>query len=700
MSSSGFLSFLRAGASRIIKTPSASFEMLQYVLLGALLLQLLVGFGGFTAHAEPMIGVLGTFAVLSVVHLIWMLFGNRRRASSWELLWPVPLLGVAFFSSQAGLVVGQLQFFVWLMAYGIYVILCNSLHDSRRLWTVYFLYLGLVFVALMGAFFQFYQFPEWVVTLERERPAGYLNGAAGFLMAPVNVAALLVLALPSVALIFFMRRFSGPVRMFCGFMVIAMLVGLLISGNAITGGIILLYFAGLPFFVSRYARFRWRFWGYGLLGLVALAPLVWFGSSDLRERLILWATVDRDGVAVASVEAAWAVASDHLLTGVGPARFAHYWEAVRPEGLSASSLYPANTYAALMVEMGAVGLLLMIGPAIWIFLMLLRRWWAAPHLALSKDVRSRMERMGRGHPGRLSLERQHGRAPTEKLLGGGLVLGLIGTAIQFWGEASLMLPLILVAMAIFFALAVALPKAQRTGPSWLGYATAVLPALLATWLGAVGPTAFYGQHIVYKANEQLEVLLSNEDRIFMAPTILAPLMVEYEEALALNPAHVGALEGMGRAHLGRLAAELDPPEEIASVAIAYFDRALEREPRLWKSLFGRARARLILGQLAEAEADLRKTLELAPSQVGPTALLGLFLEAQGRSAEAESLLARASALDPDDQATVSARRRLELLKASGQRIGSAEYTALAAQISRIPPQPERVLWAGVPAEKD
>lgn len=701
MTSSGFLSFIRAGAARIIKTPTSLLELLQYALLTALFLQLLIGFGGFTPYARPMQGVLVTFTLLSAVHLLWMMFGGQRRSPSWEWLLPLPFLAWAALWGLAGASTeGRLQLLGWAVAYGVFVILCNSLHNSRRLWAVVFLLIAVVFVALMGAFFQYYVFPQWVVTLERERPAAYLGGAAGFFMEPLNLAALLVATFPMVALIAFMRRLSGPVRMFCGFMVGAMLVGLLLSGNLLTGVSLLVYFLLLPFFISRYGRFRWRFWGYGALILVLLAPLIWFGTTELRDRVILWTSGAADPVASASVQAAWSVAQGHLMTGTGLGRFGYFWEAHRPEALLAASHYPANSYAAALAEVGLLGLCLLLFPALGLLALLFKRWMSAPHLAVSKDVRSRMDRMGRGHPGRLSLERQHGRAPTAKLLGGAVLLGCLGLAIQLWGEASLWLPFLGAVVALYCALALCLGRTERVGSRWLGYWTAALPALVAAALAAGGASPFMSQHLVYTSDEHLEFLLADEDRIFMNPRLLGPVMGDYALALEIYPRNAAALEGLGRSHLGRLAAEMDPPAEIAMTAIGYLERALSLEPRLWKAHFGLARARLITGQIEAAESHLRMARELAPAQVGPTALLGLLLLLEGKTDEGQRLLQRAKALDPDYAALASARRRIDLLVASGRRAGPAEYATLGTQIGKVVPLRERVLWAGVPAWRE
>jgi tetratricopeptide (TPR) repeat protein len=58
--------------------------------------------------------------------------------------------------------------------------------------------------------------------------------------------------------------------------------------------------------------------------------------------------------------------------------------------------------------------------------------------------------------------------------------------------------------------------------------------------------------------------------------------------------------------------------------------------------------RMGLRQLAEAESDLRRALELAPAHLPALSDLAVLLESQGRRAEAAALRERARALRPEE----------------------------------------------------
>lgn len=697
MSSSGLLSSFRQLASRSISKPSSLLEILQYGLLVWLCLQMLYHFGGFTALGTPLLGCLVSFCLLSIVHLLWMIFGGQRRAVGWEILLPLPALVLGYGWSELGpsTVEGTSQLMAWLIAYGVYVILCNSLHSRRLLWLVYFLFMGVAVFALLGAFFQYYLFPEWMVTLERERPQTYLTGASGFLLEPANLAALLILFFPSLGLILFMPRFSGPVRMLSGFLLAAFLLGLILSGTLATALAILLFLLLLPFFASRRRKFRLRYLGYAALTGLVLLPLVRFGTTDLRDRFGEIARSGSDPVTTASVCAGWSLAESNLLTGVGLGRFSAYYDSVSGQEIGGRSLYSANSYAGLLSELGLLGLLLVGGPILFIWIRLLLLWFRTPYISVSKDVRSRMERMGRGHPGRDSLERQHGRAPTAKVLSGALLLGFAGLAIHLWGADSLYLPIIHVFVGTFLALAVCLLIRRKEGMRWLEMASSALPAVIAGWV-SMGAPMLLSQSIVYTTDEKLEQILIDPDRIFMNPTILDSFINDYEDALDLYPEHAGASASLGRSHMGRLAAEMDPPQSVAAEAVPHLENALALEPRIWQARFDLARAKLILGETAEAIEQLRKVRAHAPAAVSPSALLGILLKLDRNTVgEGETLIAEVQALNPEYEPLQTALRRQQMTTFASQGARQADQQFWASLFAQNPPLPERVLWAGI-----
>ena len=112
-----------------------------------------------------------------------------------------------------------------------------------------------------------------------------------------------------------------------------------------------------------------------------------------------------------------------------------------------------------------------------------------------------------------------------------------------------------------------------------------------------------------------------------------------ERALKLNdllaPVHVT----LGIIHAGTGQAEK---------ALADFDRALALDPADADALRAKARAYEALGRPGDAEAALRKAVELHPAFWGTHSQLGAFYFRQGRYGEAERAFRQALALTPDN----------------------------------------------------
>jgi len=112
-----------------------------------------------------------------------------------------------------------------------------------------------------------------------------------------------------------------------------------------------------------------------------------------------------------------------------------------------------------------------------------------------------------------------------------------------------------------------------------------------------------------------------------------------ERALKLNdllaPVHVT----LGIIHAGTGQAEK---------ALADFDRALALDPVDADALRAKARAYEALGRPGDAEAALRKAVELHPAYWGTRSQLGAFYFRQGRYGEAERAFRQALALTPDN----------------------------------------------------
>ncbi|HVT57733.1 MAG TPA: tetratricopeptide repeat protein [Thermoanaerobaculia bacterium] len=94
-------------------------------------------------------------------------------------------------------------------------------------------------------------------------------------------------------------------------------------------------------------------------------------------------------------------------------------------------------------------------------------------------------------------------------------------------------------------------------------------------------------------------------------------------------------------------------------ALSAADAALKLEPDNPYLVAQRGAVELSLHQLAAAERDLRRALEIAPRQTGAMNDLAVLLMDQGKNAEAKALLERALAINPEDPAAAANLRRLK-----------------------------------------
>jgi tetratricopeptide (TPR) repeat protein len=525
-----------------------------------------------------------------------------------------------------------------LQAYGLYLLVLTSLRRGRAgMWILGMLQAVMLF-GLMGAFFQFYLFPEWMVTLARERNPDYLHGAAGFLMDPANLGALLILFWPASVIAAVLPCFPGPVRLLNAFFIFLLGVGLVLSsslaGILLFGGLMLV----IPFFLSAWHRERWKHGRILWLGALGLLPVFYFGTDILRERLLRYLQIPVDGLGEASIVAAWGQFWDRPLLGQGLGAFRLHWEAFRPEGVEGVATYPVSVPLGILAELGLVGAVLLGLPLFYLLVRAFRVWYRLPFLHINKDIRERMARFPAGHPTRARMERTMGRASAEKVILGGLLAGMTAFLLYECRDTALFLPFFIFLMAILAACLAGwswqAQEKRRAASRW-GLAMGVLPMLLFSLAALFGVPRFEAEYRVTTADERLEYLLADPDRIYLEPDRLQPVRADYAAATRLNPAHAAAWTGLGRSWLAALHAELEAPATLAAEALPSLRRAVDLAPESWVARFELARALVIHEPGApEAETHLREARRLAPLRVEPRAFQAALRVVRGERAEA------------------------------------------------------------------
>ena len=618
------------------QSPVEGFELLQYGVLGWLLFQTLAGFGGFLGYSRPMVDVSRTLILLGALHALVILFRRRRPRPQWLMALPLPFLLYSWlhyrFLSPAPWE-AALFLTVFVQAYVLYLVVLNSINRTRASLWILGICQALALVALLAGFFQFYQFPGWMVTLERERNPDYLQGAAGFFLDPLNFGALLMLFWPATVLMAGMRRFPGPVRLLNASFLVAILVGLMLSahraGILTAGGLLLI----LPFFLSDRARSRWKALRILCGGFLIGLPFCYFGSHILRERLLYFLNYPVDSAAEGSVAVAWSQFLERPFLGQGLGSFGLLWESFRPEGLTDGVRYAVSAYAGFLAEFGLLGVLCLGLPALWLFYRAARTWAETAFISLDKDARERMERLPKGHPARRQMEQSGGKAPLEKLILGAMIVGLGGFIVYAAWDYVLKLPVFLFLLAILFAVlgffvGGKMPLSRRRSSG--GLSVGLIPLALAVIAVVFGVPRFQSQFYVYTADERLSYLLEEPDRIFLEPDEVTQVLDAYTAATRLNPEHAGAWTGLGRSWLAYLDADLWAREELAAEALPALEKALQLSPSSWIAHHEVARALAILEPGSRAVQDhLRKAVRLAPHRPEPLAFLDRLKRLRG-----------------------------------------------------------------------
>ncbi|MFI5181661.1 MAG: protein kinase [Thermoanaerobaculia bacterium] len=165
-----------------------------------------------------------------------------------------------------------------------------------------------------------------------------------------------------------------------------------------------------------------------------------------------------------------------------------------------------------------------------------------------------------------------------------------------------------------------------------------------------------------------------------SPDSLDRAIVLFERAVAFDPGYARAWAELGCAY-DLKAAYLSLPE-LSERAITAFQKALERNPRLTRARREMGGTLMDLGRIEEGIVEIRRALELDPSDAGAHLSLGrAYLVGLGRFPEAADECARALELNPKygwaalqlahcaallrdfPRATEAARRAIELQEA-------------------------------------
>jgi len=693
---------------KIGNDPSGLLEVLQYLLLGFCFLLALVRFGGFVPYGLPMIDLTKALLGLGALHALVALFRQKRPQLRWEWFLPVPYLLWVTFSVQINspsVHAGWLKVLPLWQVYGVFLLLCNSLRGSRGVLWVTGMVLTTGMVALLAAFFQYYLFPDWFILLARERPDFYANGAAGFLLDPVNLGGLLVFLLPLAASVMRFNRFWGPARILAGFLFLASILGVFITANRWGLLVTLLVLLFLPFLLIERWKNRFRAYGVSLLLALFLAPAIWFGTDALQERLAYLLDHPEDTLGEASREVAMEAFGSSPVVGRGLGAYPFFWERFRPAEVDGTSLYSVSLYGDLLAESGMLGLGLVAVPVLLVLGRNYAHWRRTPFFRMKKDAEDRLKRMPKNRQ-RQALrhkDKKQGRVPLIKVIEGALLAAFPAYFLYVVFDYSHRLPLHLLLLAALAAVLVTTRQWEHRhnglARDGRGIAFGLVPMLLFSLTASLAVPRYQSEHTTLLAEERLEASLLEPDRIFARPAVIHEVEGRYLRAIRTEPTNGVAWRGRGEAILARQYADLQSNEEIAAAALPVLKEAYRLNPADWKAVFALARARIMAGADREESIDILETARLlAPHRVEVMTLqAAMFLLREESQAQGENLLEQVLETNPEYALARDLRDRYVggAFESLSEREVRINRQLLAARFGRIPAKRERVIGAGL-----
>lgn len=362
------------------------------------------------------------------------------------------------------------------------------------------------------------------------------------------------------------------------------------------------------------------------------------------------------------LQTAFEAFSSAPIFGNGRGSFPVLFEQFRPAEWESTPEGPGSLLLAVLVENGLLGTLLLLGPAIWLWLAALSCCLRVPMFEkLEKDVPVVLSVHTKGKRRIHEFIRKRKRVSIERYFLGGLLAGTAGAAILLLIDYPGFIP----AVACLFALQGAillrfirdkvtvLRISKKTVRFLLAPVTALIPVLWLLWV--LAPLAAI--HIVEETADTLQEVLPVFDdpeqgyRALLNDTDL-PLLRAYEDiqrAVVLNPANGDAWHHLSLAALRLYTLRPDQARTFSHVALQAAEKACANDPADPQYRLARGAAALMCGDIPLATTDFRTAVAIAPRNLSALLLLSeLLSQSEQTRREASDLLQTAEKLYPEN----------------------------------------------------
>lgn len=613
--------------------------------------------------------LLPLFALLLVLHGLWLAVDRdgAKRLSHVPLLF-VPFLiwmGVNVLGLSPTAWRGWYELIAALEVFIFVWVLSNNVRTRAHLWVLLVLALAPVGYAVFIGFFQFFQNPAKLATALTQKGfveagltgnlfAGYtlelnpdfLGQATGSFADPSSFAVLLLVLLPSLLIAAIVPRLPGILRVFCLYVALMLVVGVLLAQVLWTVVLIVPILVMVPWFCFQKKMKRWRFGGLGAVLLILLVLPVVLLHPRFRESVADALAEDGERVRFVLWQEALDITMEAPLTGAGGGSFSAQFEQSPRVSLPALPVTPHNDYLLLLSEYGALGACLFLLPFAFVVVVGLRRWKAEPYRAKLKEIKGAI-------------------MPATKLF---LSVGLSGVLVFAICAACTFVfyvPALALYGALFFGVLIKSSFNRRLSlpeGGLLRMAYLCLGCLLA-WggLGFAFPR-LEAQALELQARQRLDQIVEQRVHVSGNSDLLDRVIEQYEAAVLLDSRNADAWLGLSSAYCQQFFRNPANFEQLGELAAAHAQRGIDLSDSYWEAWAQLGIAQSLSGDVAEAEAALTQALSLAPNNSNAHYYWASYLSNfPPRRTDAIAAVQRALEINPNNASARRLQQKLLIL---------------------------------------
>ena len=578
-------------------------DWLVTLCLGAIMALLTVSLGG--ARPDSYAQMLPLFGLLLVLHGLWLgLEREDRMRISYVPLYFVPLLlwmagNLAWVSPVAWR--GWYELIYALGAFIFFWVVVNNVRTRAHTWVLIATALSPLGYAMALAAYQFFQRPGALASSSAayalQLSPKFLGQATGCFADPSSLVVCLLVVLPVLLVFGAVPRLATSLRLLSLYIAFMLLGAILFAQVFWSIGVLLLVVALLPWLCFLRPVQRRGFSLLGVLLLAAVLLLLALGVPQFGAQASV--ALSHEGEAVRAIlwPEALRMVSTAPLAGVGAGGFAATFAQSPAVALADLPITPHNDYLLLVSQYGIVGLLLFLGPSVWVLWRAGREWRAAHAEQRRSGVNKKIASSKRFF--------------LSAALGAVLVFALcLFTTYVFYIPALTLYGLLFFAILVKFGF-------QRRWSLPLGggmrIAYVVGGCLLAWGFYHISAPRIQAQAIELHARQRFDQVVQQRLHFSFNTAFVDEVIEQYQAAARLDPANADVWIGLSAAQCQLYFRDPMQAEQIAAQASESARRAIalsEGYGMAWAQL-GVAQA--LGGDWSAAERALSKAVALAPN---------------------------------------------------------------------------------------